>query len=169
MGSVQANNTKQNIGSLNGEWESHHDFMCSTCAIVYDELREVLHHKWEAHPYCLVAHITFRMDLKLPPMNMMYPQLGRSLTRYKTIKLMGSKKPNINKLALTKEENTEFKCSKCYNHNGGNEEEKIFFETREDFYVHLLECGGQSDWDESKSKKKKKKQKPIPKNTSTET
>ena len=31
--SVQANNTKQNIGSLNGEWESHHDFMCSTCAI----------------------------------------------------------------------------------------------------------------------------------------
>merc|ERR1712083_1026022 len=83
--SVQAN-------KLNGEWESHHDFMCSTCAIVYDELREVLHHKWEAHPYCLVAHVTLRMDLKLPPMNMMYPQLGRSLTRYKTIKLMGSKK-----------------------------------------------------------------------------
>ena len=76
--------------------------------------------------------------------------------------MIGSKKPNINKLALeAKEENTEFKCSKCYNGNGNEAEEQIVFETREDFYVHLLECGGHEDWDESKSKKKKKKQKSI--------
>ena len=68
-------------GQLNGEWESPHDFMCSSCAIVYDELREVLHHKWEAHPYCLVAHVTLRTDLNLPPSNMMHPQTGRSMTR----------------------------------------------------------------------------------------
>ena len=81
---------------------------------------------------------------------------------------MGSKKPNINKLALAKgENNTEFKCSKCY--NSGNEVEPIVFETRDDFYVHLLECGGHEDWDESKGKKKKKKLKSIPKSTSTET
>ena len=49
---------------INGEWEADHDFMCTSCDIVFDELREILHHKWEAHPYCLVAHITFRRDLR---------------------------------------------------------------------------------------------------------
>ena len=58
----KAGQTKES--GLNGEWESFHDFMCTSCNIVFDELREILHHKWEAHPYCLVAHITFRRDLR---------------------------------------------------------------------------------------------------------
>merc|ERR1712024_207075 len=112
--SVQAN-------KLNGEWESHHDFMCSTCAIVYDELREVLHHKWEAHPYCLVAHVTLRRDLTLPPSDMMYPQLGRSLTKHKSVKLIGSKKP---KPEIKPDPQLEHKCSKCpeLKFEGGKEE-----------------------------------------------
>ena len=133
------------IGNLNGEWEDAHDFMCSTCAIVYDELREVLHHKWEAHPYCLVAHVTLRRDLTLPPNNMMYPQLGRSLTKHKSVKLIGCKKP---KIEIKPDSQHELKCSKC---------PELKFESKEDFYAHVLECGGDVDWDVSKKKKKKKK------------
>ena len=60
----KAGQIKSQESGLNGEWESFHDFMCTSCNIVFDELREILHHKWEAHPYCLVAHITFRRDLR---------------------------------------------------------------------------------------------------------
>ena len=55
--------TPQESG-INGEWEKDHDFMCCSCNIVFDEHREILHHKWEAHPYCLVAHVTIRRDLR---------------------------------------------------------------------------------------------------------
>ena len=134
------------VGNLNGEWENAHDFMCSTCAIVYDELREVLHHKWEAHPYCLVAHVTLRRDLTLPPSDMMYPQLGRSLTKHKSVKLIGSKKP---KPEIKPDPQLEHKCSKC--------PELKFEGGKEEFYAHVLECGGDVDWDVSKKKKKKKK------------
>ena len=47
---------------INGEWESDHNYMCSACGALYDELREVMHHKWEAHPYALVAHISLREE-----------------------------------------------------------------------------------------------------------
>ena len=49
---------------LNGEWEISHDFMCSSCNIVFDDIIEILHHKWEAHPYCLVSHVTLPPDLR---------------------------------------------------------------------------------------------------------
>ena len=129
------------------------------CFAVYDELREVLHHKWEAHPYCLVAHVTLRRDLTLPPSDMMHPQLGRSLVKGQKVKLIGSKKSNANK--VKKEEATshsELKCSKC---------PEVKFENRETFYVHILECAGETEWDVSK-KKKKKKQKVSVKNNSIE-
>ena len=60
----RAGQIKTQESGINGEWETDHDFMCTSCDIVFDELREILHHKWEAHPYCLVAHITFRRDLR---------------------------------------------------------------------------------------------------------
>merc|ERR1712141_306803 len=106
--------------------------MCSSCATVYDELREILHHKWEAHPYCLVAHVTLKRDLNLPPSDLMHPQVGRNLGKNKKV-----------------EEKAEsiFNCSKC----------SFSTEDREAFYVHVLECGGQSDWDVSKKKKKRKR------------
>ena len=47
---------------INGEWETEHNYMCSACGALYDELREVMHHKWEAHPYALVAHISLREE-----------------------------------------------------------------------------------------------------------
>merc|ERR1711953_405690 len=76
--------TSQNspgMGHLNGEWEFEHDFMCSTCGEIFDELREVWHHKWDAHPRCLVMHITLPRKSKtyLPPNNLIHPQLGRQL------------------------------------------------------------------------------------------
>ncbi len=49
---------------LNGEWEFGHDFVCTVCCATYDELREVLHHKWDAHPFCLVAHVTLRHSIR---------------------------------------------------------------------------------------------------------
>merc|ERR1711997_516380 len=77
--------SKQNENSeernLNGEWELEHDFMCSSCGEIFDELREVWHHKWDAHPGCLVMHITLPRKYKtyLPPNNLIHPQLGRQL------------------------------------------------------------------------------------------
>ncbi len=51
-------------GELNGEWEFGHDFTCTVCCATYDELREVLHHKWDAHPFCLVAHVTLGHSIR---------------------------------------------------------------------------------------------------------
>ena len=45
------------------------------------------------------------------------------------------------------------KCSKCPD---GVENS---FKNREEFYVHVLECGGEVDWDDSSKKKSKKKKK----------
>ena len=115
---------------------------------VYDELREVLHHKWEAHPYCLVAHVTLKRDLNLPPSNLMHPQVGRNLGKHKKVKILGTRKlkKSEEKIPVEKAE-VEFSCSKCSN----------VFQEREEFYVHVLECGGQTDWDVSKKKRKRKK------------
>merc|ERR1739844_540908 len=108
---------------LNGEWESPHDFMCSSCNTVFDELREILHHKWEAHPYCLVAHVTIRRDLKLPPSNLIHPQVGRSMTKHQAVMPIGAVKPigkrqpsptKRKKQIITPNPIVEmFKCSKC--------------------------------------------------------
>ena len=134
---------------MNGEWENQHDFMCSSCAIVFDDLREILHHKWEAHPYCLVAHVTLRRDLNLPPSRLIHPQIGRSLTKHQSIKIMGARKTSPSKKVKNNNDlSKKFKCSKCT---------EMVFETKEEFYVHVLECGGDVDWDVSKKKKKKKK------------
>ena len=133
--------------TLNGEWEGDHDFMCSSCATVFDELREILHHKWEAHPYCLVTHVTLKRDLRLPPSNLIHPQIGRNLGRQNSVKMIGRKSSPMKRKPQIVQD--QFKCSKCL-------DEKVF-DKREDFYVHLLECGGDVDWDVSKKKKKKKK------------
>ena len=45
------------------------------------------------------------------------------------------------------------KCSKCPD---GVENS---FKNRQEFYVHVLECGGEVDWDGSSKKKSKKKKK----------
>ena len=135
-------------GFLNGEWENPHDFMCSSCAITYDELREVLHHKWEAHPYALVAHINLRRDLNLPPSNLMHPQVGRNLSRLQKIKLLGAKKSSKAKKP-PKKVTEGLKCSKC---------DKIS-DKRDEFFKHILECGGEEDWDNASKKKKKKAKK----------
>lgn len=109
-------------------------------------MREILHHKWEAHPYCLVTHVTLKRDLNLPPSDLMHPQVGRNLGKNKKVKMLGIRK-------IKKEEKAEektvssFNCSKC----------STVFEDREAFYVHVLECGGQNDWDVSKKKKKRKR------------
>lgn len=152
----------KNINVLNGEWENPHDFMCSSCAVVYDELREILHHKWEAHPYCLVAHVTLRQDLQLPPSNMMHPQVGRGLNPQPSVKMIGQRKSSLKlqQKAKVMQTESELKCSKC-------PPESVQFENRDQFYVHVLECGGHDDWDVSK-KKKKKKRMLLKRNNSTE-
>ena len=54
-------------------------------------------------------------------------------------------------MSKTKPTPEVFKCSKCP--KGDNNT----FKNRADFYVHVLECGGELDWDSSKKKSKKKK------------
>ena len=60
----EARNSRGPQGELNGEWEFGHDFVCTVCCQTYDELREVLHHKWDAHPFCLVAHVTLGHSIR---------------------------------------------------------------------------------------------------------
>ena len=61
-------------GSLSGEWELGHSYMCSVCGVEYDDMMEILHHKWEAHPQCLVSHFSVR-DNVTKPSDLMYPQV----------------------------------------------------------------------------------------------
>jgi hypothetical protein len=38
-----------------------------------------MHHKWDAHPNCVVAHVIVQADLALPPDTAnMYPQVARN-------------------------------------------------------------------------------------------
>ena len=61
-------------GELSGEWEQEFSFVCSVCAIEYDDVLEIMHHKWEAHPHCLVTHVSLREGLQRPP-TLLYPQV----------------------------------------------------------------------------------------------
>ena len=78
----------------------------------------------------------------------MHPQVGRNLGKHKKVKILGSRKlkKSEEKIPIEKAE-SEFMCSKC----------STVFQQREEFYVHVLECGGQTDWDVSKKKKKRKR------------
>ncbi|XP_040577853.1 uncharacterized protein [Lepeophtheirus salmonis] len=106
--------------TFSGEWEYDRTYICSVCSHQFDDLEEVMHHKWEEHPYCLVSHITLLNSIHLPP-HQMYPQVGVA---------------SLNSIG------TEFscvkRCSKCL---------KVFdnyidINSPEAFYVHLLTCGG---------------------------
>ena len=63
---------------LTGEWEIEHTYMCSVCGIEYDDVVEIMHHKWEAHPDCLVTHVCLKHDLQRPPA-LLYPQVMKIL------------------------------------------------------------------------------------------
>ena len=120
-------------GSLSGEWELGHSYMCSVCGVEYDDMMEILHHKWEAHPRCVVSHFSVR-DNVTKPSDLMYPQVGPS-----TVKREADNGGSRSTVLL--------KCSKC----------QMEFIKNEDFYHHILECGGVDDLVETRKKKKKKK------------
>ena len=63
------------IGKISGEWEIDHSYLCSVCGIEYEDLLEILHHKWESHPHCLVAHVNLREKVRRPP-TLLYPQVN---------------------------------------------------------------------------------------------
>ena len=163
-------------GHLNGEWELDHDFMCSSCGEIFDELREVWHHKWDAHPQCLVMHVTLPRKFILPPHKLIHPQLGRQLMVEKGASNPppSAKQPNIRKrkgrkrassINLSNELPTaisvnaaSYQCKKCSSKNISTDVEgskSVQFETKEEFYIHLLECGGDLDWRGKRDKKKK--------------
>ena len=62
------------LGTLSGEWEAEHSFVCSVCGIEYDDVLEIMHHKWEVHPHCLVTHVSLKHNLQRPP-SLLYPQV----------------------------------------------------------------------------------------------
>ena len=64
------------MGTLTGEWEQEFSFVCSVCAIEYDDMVEILHHKWESHPHCLVTHVSLLEGLRRPPA-LLYPQVSQ--------------------------------------------------------------------------------------------
>ena len=162
-------------GHLNGEWELDHDFMCSSCGEIFDELREVWHHKWDAHPRCLVMHVTLPRKFILPPHKLIHPQLGRHLMIEqgathpriaKTVpiqKRRGRKGKNVVPSSsiitpVISNQPSSYQCKKCFSENNSSNVENVKnfkFETKEDFYVHLLECGGDLEWRGKRDKKKK--------------
>ncbi len=125
-------------GELSGEWERGHDFVCTVCCASYDELREVLHHKWDAHPFCLVAHVTLRHSIRLPPGDLIHPKMGRRLAT-----------------SVQHEDEANSVCSKC--------ESSVSEGGPAIYHAHVLECGGQDNWDHAltggKSGKGKRKSK----------
>ena len=138
-------------GYLNGEWERSHNFVCGACNANFDELREALHHKWDDHPYCLVAHFTLHTQLNIPPSGLMYPQLGRGMAQNVGVKVVTSTaKSSTGKGRKSASPKVKLSCSKCSNNE---------FTDRESFYVHILECGGDVDWDSTTKKGKKKAKK----------
>ena len=173
----------QSTGHLNGEWELEHDFMCSSCGEIFDELREVWHHKWDAHPLCLVMHVTLPRieNTYLPPHNLIYPQLGRQLAieygavthknvKAKTIKKRKGRRVNADIRDGTmgpspqSDVNLSYQCKKCVNQKLPEDPDgkNVFqFDTKEKFYVHLLECGGDLDWEGKRDKKKKGSKKNV--------
>jgi hypothetical protein len=73
-GAGEAGGPKAVMGQLQGEWEQEFSFVCSVCAIEYDDVREIMHHKWESHPHCLVTHVSLREGMRRPPA-LLYPQV----------------------------------------------------------------------------------------------
>ena len=67
-------------GELSGEWEIEHSFLCSVCGIEYDDVLEILHHKWESHPHCLVTHVSLKEGVVRPPA-LLYPQVSNMLQK----------------------------------------------------------------------------------------
>ncbi len=65
---------KDATNTLAGEWEIEHTFVCSGCGIEYDDVVEIMHHKWEAHPHCVVTHVFMKHDLQRPPA-LLFPQV----------------------------------------------------------------------------------------------
>ena len=92
------------------------------------------------------------------------------MTKYQAVKTIGQRKSSPikrRKEAVVLPSNPlppseVFKCSKCADNAG------IVFKNREEFYAHLLECGGEVDWDVSKKKSKKKKKSLLKRTNSTE-
>ena len=66
------------VGQMSGEWEQEFSFVCCVCAIEYDDVLEIMHHKWEFHPHCLVTHVSLREGMRRPPA-LLYPQVDANL------------------------------------------------------------------------------------------
>merc|ERR1719278_265415 len=122
-------------GELSGEWEQEFSFVCSVCAIEYDDVLEIMHHKWEAHPHCLVTHVSLREGLQRPP-TLLYPQVGPSMV----YPFPPDPRPPAPQW-----------CSKCLTTFPPHPDRSITF------HAHLLTCGGIQDWDTESTKKKRNK------------
>merc|ERR1719483_2042477 len=125
-------------GTLNGEWEIEHSFLCSVCGIEYDDVLEILHHKWESHPHCLVTHVSLKEGVVRPPA-LLYPQVGPS-----TIYLDPTATPPAIPPPLS--------CSKC-----SEEFSQTSDEGRGQFHSHLLTCGGVKEQEGGKRRKRKRR------------
>jgi len=125
-------------GKLAGEWEIEHSFLCSVCGIEYDDVLEILHHKWESHPHCLVTHVSLKEGVVRPPA-LLYPQVGPS-----TIHLDPNAPSPSSLPPLT--------CTKC------NTQFPISSkESQGQFHLHLLDCGGVKDQEGGKRRKRKRR------------
>merc|ERR1712051_677890 len=131
------------IGKISGEWEIDHSYLCSVCGIEYEDLLEILHHKWESHPHCLVAHVNLREKVRRPP-TLLYPQVGPSTVN------------RDNSSSEKSDGKIPFKCTKC-NEDFIQTEEKDKDHAQAQFHSHLLECGGVYEQEQGTSKRKKKR------------
>ena len=145
-------------GEMSGEWELEHSYMCTVCGVEYDDMMEILHHKWESHPNCLVAHVNVKDNVIKPP-NLLFPQVSLIILKLK-FKADSELPPQVGPSRVTEEEEEEesspqvsagILCSKC------QQEFEAGAEGREKFHFHLLDCGGVQDVLDTGKKKKKKK------------
>jgi hypothetical protein len=77
----------------------------------------------------------------------MYPQLGRGMSQNQGVKVNPKSSTMKSRKSSPK---TIFKCNKCLSSD---------FPDKDSFYIHILECGGDVDWDTTTKKGKKKAKK----------
>ena len=138
-------------GELSGEWEQEFSFVCSVCAIEYDDVLEIMHHKWEAHPHCLVTHVSLRDGLQRPP-TLLYPQVRLLYCKSVHKQFTGNNQVGpsmVYPFPPDPRPQAPARCSKC----------SATFppQATVNFHAHLLTCGGVQEWDGESAKKKRKK------------
>ncbi|KAK7074972.1 hypothetical protein SK128_004904 [Halocaridina rubra] len=135
--------------SISGEWSRDRTYVCCSCGICFQDLADMMDHKWEYHPSVWCAHTMFEGQNSVP--QNFCKQFQPPASRPHRLPLPTVPLPKTQEEPLAKNEESEsaekshYVCSSC---NAGFSETGLF-------HSHLLECGGLNQVVVVKKKNKK--------------